>query len=115
MSHTAVENTIPVLTVNDLERSIEFFHRVLGFQVEWNAGTICAVSRDGSSIMLQVQDNPNPGTVWIGLDGTTLIESVARSGVEVLQAPSNKPWAYETKVADPEGNTIWLGAEPKPE
>ena len=115
VAHKQVENTIPVLAVSNLERSIEFFHRILGFDVEWNAGPICSVGRDGSSIMLQVQDSPNPGTVWIGLDGDTLIETVACSGAEVLQAPSNKPWAYELKVADPDGNTIWLGAEPKPE
>ena len=115
MARKQVENTIPVLAVGNLERSIEFFQRILGFEVEWNAGAICSVGRDGSSIMLQEQDNPSPSTVWIGLDGDTLIESVTNSGAEVIQAPANKPWAYEMKVADPDGNTIWLGAEPKPE
>ena len=115
MSHNQIENTIPVLAVSDLKRSMEFFQRILGFEVEWNAGPICSVSRDGSSIMLQEHASPNPSTVWIGLDGEALIESVASSGAEILQAPSNKPWAYEMKVADPDGNTIWLGAEPKPE
>ena len=113
MPHKLVENTIPVLTVSSLERSVEFYQRVLGFAVEWNAGPICSVGRDGSSIMLQEQDGPNPGTVWVGLDGDSLIQSVEHSGAEVLQAPSNKPWAYEMKIADPDGNTIWLGAEPK--
>lgn len=115
MSHKQIENTIPVLAVSNLDRSIEFFRRILGFEVEWNAGSICSVGRDGSSIMLQAQEQIAPSTVWVGLDGYTLIESVEQSGIEILQAPSNKPWAYEMKVADPDGNTIWLGAEPKPE
>jgi hypothetical protein len=28
---------------------------------------------------------------------------------------TGRPWAYEMKIADPDGNTIWLGAEPKPQ
>lgn len=115
MSHKQVENTIPVLAVSNLERSIEFFRRILGFELEWNAGPICSIGRDGSSVMLELHEKPNPSTVWIGLDGDALIQSVEDSGVEILQAPSSKPWAYEMKIADPDGNTIWLGAEPKPE
>lgn len=113
MSRERVENTIPVLAVSDLDRSIDFFQRVLGFEVEWNAGAICSVGRDGSSIMLQSRDAAAPSTVWIGIDGDRMFESIQSSGVEIVQAPSNRPWAYDMKIADPDGNVLWLGAEPR--
>jgi catechol 2,3-dioxygenase-like lactoylglutathione lyase family enzyme len=113
MSRKQVENTIPVLGVSDLERSIEFYRRVLGFEVEWNAGHICSVSRDGSSIMLRSEQERAPSTVWIGIDDGSMFEAIGQSGVEVIEPPSNKPWAYEMTIADPDGNMLWLGAEPR--
>lgn len=113
MSQRQIENTIPVLAVRDLERSIAFFRDVLGFEVEWNAGVICSVARDGCSIMLQVQPEANSGTVWIGLDGDAMFSMIQRTDAKILQPPSSKPWAYEMKIADPDGNVIWLGSEPK--
>jgi catechol 2,3-dioxygenase-like lactoylglutathione lyase family enzyme len=101
-----------VLAVRDLQRSIAFFRRVLGFEVEWNAGAVCSVSRDGCSIMLQIQEEPRPGTVWIGLDGHAMFPLIQQSGARILQPPSSKPWAHEMKISDPDGNVIWLGAEP---
>jgi len=114
MSQKQIENTIPVLAVSDLERSIEFFGRVLGFDVEWNAGSVCSVGRDGSSIMLQRRAEMTLSTVWIGVDDDSIFDSIGQSGAEVVQPPTNQPWAYEMKIADPDGNILWLGASPRP-
>lgn len=113
MPERQVENTIPVLAVRSLEVSIAFYKEVLGFEVEWNAGHICSVSRDGSSIMLQQREAAGNGTVWIGLDGDSLISSAEKSGARILQPPTNNPWAYDMSISDPDGNVLWLGAEPK--
>lgn len=112
MPQHQIENTIPVLGVRDLNRSIAFFNEVLGFVVEWNAGSVCSVIRDGCSIMLQVQDKTHPCTVWIGLDGDALFSQIQDSHAKILESPSRKPWAHEMKIADPDGNVIWLGADP---
>jgi catechol 2,3-dioxygenase-like lactoylglutathione lyase family enzyme len=112
VSQRQIENTIPVLTVRDLNRSIAFFKEVLGFEVEWNTGDICSVARDGCSIMLQVQEQTQPGMVWVGLDGDALFSQIQSSQAMILQPPSRKPWAHEMKIADPDGNVIWLGADP---
>ena len=115
MLNKQIENTIPVLSASDLDQSIEFFRRVLGFDVDWNAGSICSVGRDGSSIMLQFQEQIIPGTVWIGIGNDSIFDAIQSSGARVVQPPSNKPWAYEMKIADPDGNVLWLGAEPRAE
>lgn len=94
------------------KRSIAFFSDVLGFDVEWNDGAICSVARDGCSIMLQVQEESHPAMVWVGLDGAELFAAIQRSAARILQPPSMKPWAYEMKIDDPDGNVIWLGADP---
>jgi catechol 2,3-dioxygenase-like lactoylglutathione lyase family enzyme len=102
-----------VLAVKDLDISVEFYKRVLGFEVEWRAGTICSVARDGCNIMLEAREERSPATVWVGLDGESIFAAIERSGATILQPPTNQPWAYEMKIADPDGNVLWLGAEPK--
>ena len=68
MSQRQIENTIPVLAVSDLSRSIDFYRRVLGFEVEWNTGVICSVGRDQRSILLEARAELSRGTDWVGLD-----------------------------------------------
>jgi catechol 2,3-dioxygenase-like lactoylglutathione lyase family enzyme len=113
MARAHIENTIPVLAVSELDQSIEFFRRALGFELEWRTGPICSIGRDGSSVMLQAREQAAPSTVWIGIDDDSMLQDVERSGAKIVQAPENKPWAYEMKNADPDGNVLWLGAEPQ--
>jgi catechol 2,3-dioxygenase-like lactoylglutathione lyase family enzyme len=113
VSQRQVENTIPVLAVSDLKRSLDFYRDILGFEVEWNAGPICSVARDKCSIMLQAREEISRGTVWVGLENDSIFQTIERSDAKILQPPINQPWAYEMKIADPDGNVIWLGTEPK--
>ena len=50
--------------------------------------------------------------VWIGLEDDSLFETCTSRGVEVLQEPENHSWAYEMKLADIDGNVLWLGTGP---
>jgi predicted lactoylglutathione lyase len=112
-----VENTIPVLPVKSLRDSKAFYTDKLGFNVDWgdsDADTICQVSRDGHRIMLSEQtDIGTPSWVWIGLESDRLFWEFKNRGVSVLQEPTNRPWAYEMKVRDLDGNILWLGTEPR--
>lgn len=113
MASPAIENTIPVLQVSDLADSISFYGSQLGFELEWNAGQVCSVARDGCSIMLQQAASPSTSTAWIGLVGDSLITYLEAHATNIIQPPTNQPWAYEMKIADPDGNILWFGAGPK--
>jgi hypothetical protein len=63
--------------------------------------------------MLEAREEISAGTVWVGLDGDSIFQLIEQSGATILQPPTNRPWAYEMKIADPDGNVIWLGAEPR--
>jgi len=58
-------------------------------------------------------DIGKPSCVWIGLESDRLFWEFKNRGVSVLQEPTNRPWAYEMKVRDLDGNVLWLGTEPK--
>jgi predicted lactoylglutathione lyase len=114
--HREVENTIPILPVRDVRRSIDFYTNTLGFKLDWGgaADRIASVSRDGCSIMLMQDDEfSGPSWVWIGLESDKLFDQFRASGVTVVHEPRNRPWAYEMKLADPDGNVLWLGTEPR--
>lgn len=109
-----VECTIPVLPVSILERGLRFYTATLGFKLDWRAGAFGSVSRDGRAIMLrEVEHELAPVWVWIGLESDVLFHLFRERGVKVLQEPMNWSWAYEMKFADPDGNVLWLGTEPR--
>ncbi|MEM7626026.1 MAG: VOC family protein [Planctomycetota bacterium] len=108
-----VECIIPVLGVANLSRSIASYIDLLGFAVEWGGhegAEVCGIRRDGCAVMLS--EHASPGAwVWIGLETDDLFQTLPRRGVKVIQEPENRAWAYEMKLADPDGNVLWLGTE----
>lgn len=113
-SDREVECTIPILSVDNLERSIQFYTETLSFKLDWCSGPIASVSKDGCAIMLR-QTSPitAPCWVWIGLESDALFHLYRERGVKILQEPMNWSWAYEMKFEDPDGNVLWLGTEPR--
>jgi catechol 2,3-dioxygenase-like lactoylglutathione lyase family enzyme len=106
----------PILCVGDLETSLDYYVRVLGFQVDWRHGDIFAsVSRDRCNLMLCEGDQGHPGGwVWIGVgDAGKLHDELRAAGAVIRHPPTNYPWAYEMQVADPDGNVLRLGSEPR--
>jgi predicted lactoylglutathione lyase len=65
--------------------------------------------------MLQSHEQVVLSTVWIGIHDDSIFDLIQSSGVKVVQPPSSRPGAYEMRIADPDGNILWLGAEPRVE
>jgi predicted enzyme related to lactoylglutathione lyase len=106
----------PILPVRQLEASINFYVKVLGFSVDFvGPGRFASVSRDRCHLFLCENCQGNPGVwVWIGVDDVErLLEECRTKGIEARHPPTNYSWAYEMQLEDPDGNVLRVGSEPR--
>ena len=109
-----IENTIPLLGVSNMEESIEFYTDKLEFKFDWQDETLSSLSKDGNTIMLSSREDMVKGSwIWMGLHTETYMLSLLDKNIDVLQQPTNQPWAFEMKIKDPDGNVLWLAAAPR--
>src|SRR5262249_46415362 len=106
----------PILRVRDLEVSLDYYVRVLGFAVDWKAdGGIASVSREKTCLFLCEDDQSAPRMwAWIGAkDIVPLYAELVKRGAIIRQPPTDHWWAYEMQVTDPDGNVLRIGSEPR--
>ncbi len=113
-----VECIVPILRVTSLAASVRYYTDILGFHVDWGdpeRTDMASVSRSGHAIMLCQGTQRQLGTwIWIGVeDIDPLFADYSRKGVQCLQAPTHRPWAYEMQVMDPDGHVLRFGSEPR--
>lgn len=109
---------VPVFPVRELPASIDYYVNVLGFAVNWQTlGTFASLSRDRCILFLCVGDQGNPGAwAWIGVKDVELLFAQYQSrGAHIRQPPTNFSWACEIQIADPDGNILRFGSDPKPD
>jgi len=108
----------PILRVNDLEASINYFCNTLGFELDWQDPTqFASVSRGDAYLMLSVGDQATPPAwVWLGVGDTrALRDEYVAKGARIRMEPTNFPWALEMHVEDLDGNVLRMGSEPLPD
>ena len=106
----------PILRVENLGRSTEYYCNILGFKIDWLEPKVMAgISRDRLGLMLCQQGQGHPGTwVWIGVeDAEQLHREYKSKGAIIRLPPTNYPWAYEFHVQDPDGHVLRFGSEQK--
>lgn len=109
------ECVVPILRVESLATSVDYYVRVLGFKVDWSApGVMESVSRGRAALMLSEGGQGKPGTwVWIGVsDAAALHEEYRAKGAAIRLPPTNYSWALEMQVKDPDGHVLRFGSEP---
>ncbi|MGD0693637.1 MAG: VOC family protein [Terriglobia bacterium] len=107
----------PIFRVRSVAASLDYYVRVLGFKLDWEASEgFASVSRGRFHLFLCEGDQGNSGTwVWIGVsDAQALFEEYRAAGAKVRHPPTNYSWAYEMQVEDLDGNVLRMGSEPKP-
>jgi catechol 2,3-dioxygenase-like lactoylglutathione lyase family enzyme len=117
-SDVSVECIVPILRVASLADSLRFYVEVLGFLVDWGdeeGSEMASVSRGGHSIMLCQGGQGQPGTwIWVGVeDIDPLFSEYQSKGARFIQTPTNRSWAYEMQLVDPDGHVIRFGSEPR--
>ncbi|HUS18239.1 MAG TPA: tetratricopeptide repeat protein [Terriglobales bacterium] len=108
----------PILSVKDLNVSLDYYARTLGFKTDFiQSGIIASVSRGACHIFLVEGDQGHPGSwVWIGVsDSAQLYEEYQASGAKIRVPPTNRPWGYEMQVEDPDGHVLRFGSDQKPD
>ena len=107
----------PILSVRELETSIDYYVRRLGFRLNWVEETsgFASVSRGQCHIFLCQGDQGCSGTwLWVGVgDAKALCEEFRASGATIRHPPTNYAWAYEMQVEDPDGHVLRFGSEQK--
>jgi uncharacterized glyoxalase superfamily protein PhnB len=107
---------IPILQVNDLQASLDYYVEKLGFETQWTHGdpaNFAAIGRDGIMIFLQQdpQSGGGPTVIYMVVPSVDeLHASIAQRGAEIVDAPQDRPWGMrEMVVKDPDGNQIRVG------
>lgn len=111
-----IENIAPVLSVQDLKRSLNFYVEILGFRnAEWGDQNFTMITKDNTGIYLCEKGQGLSGTwIWIGFDGDIfqLHEQLKSQNVKIRLAPTNFSHAYEMRIEDPDGHVLRLGTDP---
>jgi catechol 2,3-dioxygenase-like lactoylglutathione lyase family enzyme len=105
----------PVLFVADIDRSVDFYVKQLGFTQPWRyeedgKAYVAQVSRQGCELILSSQwpDKAGKGLMFISLDGDVLDAVRAElegRGVDVKDGQ----WGYQLMViTDPDGNLLYF-------
>ena len=108
---------VPVLKVRDLQETIEFYNRQLGFELCWRApndggGDNCMVKRDGISILFStgshLGDKPQfSGTLYIDMIGVDAFYAKVKDAVPLVWPLEVMNYgSKEFGVRDPNGYVI---------
>jgi catechol 2,3-dioxygenase-like lactoylglutathione lyase family enzyme len=111
----ALKKMSPQLLVADIEHSIEFYTKKLGFSLDFRYEDFYAgIVKDGHSIHLKSgapprnggKDNEDLDITFSVDDIERLYEEVLRASIDVVQPLRDMPYGREFYIADPDGNRI---------
>jgi catechol 2,3-dioxygenase-like lactoylglutathione lyase family enzyme len=117
-------SAVPVLRVADVDRSVDWYRRVLRFDAECFPAeppyAFAILTRDGAELMLQRVSsgessgpvNPEGWSVYLRVSGQKLLElhDEIRIETEVLAGPWRKAYGQaEFEVVDPDGHRLCVG------
>jgi len=108
------EGCNPILPVENLARSVDYYVNVLGFVVDWHdPGIGASVSRGRCHLFLIEGDQGHVGTwVWISVpDADALHDEYVAKGATIRQPPTNFSWGCDLQVTDLDGNVLRFGSD----
>lgn len=112
-----IESVSPILSVNDLAKSIDFYRHALGFDLAWAWGEpsdIAAVCRDGVEITLTQRTSAKPtgaAHIYLVVSGIDdYYETLVDAGVTMVVSIGDRPYGMrDFRIADPSGNELSIG------
>ena len=106
-------DAIPILRVENLAASVEYYVESLGFRQHWATGNFTSVERDGVTLFLCEGSQGQPGTwIWIGVKDLHRWYRECRSnGLKIKREITDFEWGAEFWVVDPDGHVLRFGAD----
>lgn len=113
---TSFQSIHPVLPAEDLEASLAYYTRKLGFEVAWKWGDPpfrAGVSRGPVEIQLDADPDTRkaPGQVYLHVTGVdAYFAACVEAGAEIASPLEARPWKMKDfRVDDPGGNRLGFG------
>ena len=80
----------PILRVESVRTSLDYYTNVLGFSLDWDAGGMVSVSRDDCTVFLTEWAQGQRGTwVWIGVSDCDALHDELREPRSAYSARSD--------------------------
>lgn len=114
-TQSKIKKMSPQLLVTDIEHSIEFYTKTLGFDIEFRYEDFYAgIIKDNYSIHLKSgkpsieerrnkRENDDLDIVFSVKDVEDLYEEFLNKSVEIIQPLCDRPYGKEFYIADPDG------------
>jgi predicted enzyme related to lactoylglutathione lyase len=104
----------PILQVKDLQRGIDFYTRVMGFELAWKWGEPpdrASLCRDAIEIALEVERLPLRSQAYIQVTGIDeYFARVTAAGAKVTFPLADRVYGMrDGRIEDPDGNQLSLG------
>jgi uncharacterized glyoxalase superfamily protein PhnB len=114
----ALDTTIPVLSVGDIESALDYYQRVLGFTRDWIWGQppeLAGIYRDRIELQLAQRGRlgpPGPSHVYLRGSGVdALFDAFSDAGAQILEPIADRPYGLrDFALLDPCGNRLDFGA-----
>jgi uncharacterized glyoxalase superfamily protein PhnB len=115
MTQPELHALCPIFQVANLERAVDFYTRVMGFETAWTWGTPpdrASLCRDGVEITVEVEAQPRAAHVYVQVKGIdAYFASVVAAGATVIHPLADRFYGMrDGRIADPDGNHLSLGA-----
>jgi predicted enzyme related to lactoylglutathione lyase len=111
------------VVVKDRKASAKWFKEKLGLKVLADEGehwTVVGAPKGGMQLHLcEFRDGKGPTAaeadagimLTVDKDLKKAHQKLAKKGVEFEMEPTERPWGWEAKIRDPDGNIFWLMAD----
>lgn len=111
------ESVAPLLSVDELKNALDWYQRVLGFQIAWTwsePAYLASVCRERVELNLGERGKAGPpgaSRVYIRLQGVdAYFERVSKAGAEIATPIADRPYGLrDFCVRDPSGNQLDFG------
>lgn len=114
MKSIALESVSPVFAVDGLSQALDFYQRVLGFDLAWSWGSPsskAAVCRDSVEIILALRPDarpPGPSKIYMRVSGIdAYYAQIEGAGGKIIVPIGDRLYGMrDFRVVDPSGNEL---------